>query len=1172
MLLAIATAAQAQFGGGTGEHYDPYIISTTDHLTELANNVNNGITSYEDTFFRLDADLDFTGKTYTPIGTSSNPFRGNFDGNYKSINNVTLVTNNIYIGLFRYLETPARVDRLFLGGHSRIEGYTAVGGIAGVTYGGVINGCEVGADVVVAARTNPMGHTGYIGGIVGYARGGSFIINCVSRATVTHNGTNCNGIGGIVGYTEKTLTVSGCVSFSTIVGTNGVGGIIGEVGAGTPEVTNCLYTNFTGGGIEGADSDGAAYMGRISFGDGFSEAAVVSGVSFQDGDTPYYKSGTTVELRLTGASQGWAYHFFGNGTPLSPDGNDRYSVTMPTHADLLVTATKGKRDIAYEPWVSVSIPSQEYTGSPLTPAVTVTDSKDGAPVTLTEGVHYTVTLPDGLTDYGHYDITISGIGTFEGQTTARFTITAPQGTEDNPFVISTTDEMDAFAAAVNIGLMPEGQYIVLDADLDYTGKTYTPVGAPNNPFKGNFNGNGHAISNVVINKTNDGFLGLFGIVEGGTVADLVLGTGSSITGSTSVGGIVGLVYGGTVAGCFVSENVAISGEGEIGGIVGSNLGGTVEGCLVSENVTVTASLTDVGGIVGIVDGGTIDYCVNNSSVSGDNYVGGITGYVYTTATLSNNLNLGAVSRNDGVLGAGGIVGYRKDGTFVNNLWAGNCTVGGVGNADEDGARRGWVVSAADGIFVQQMPDEDFNFTGITHDGIIYLGAGQTGYFMVGRIDGSAGNFAASAGTLTPVSSAVFTENYYALAMPTQGQDVVISSTDISLAVPGYGTSENGGWRFIASPVAGSIEAEAVGNIFLWNYDLYRFNQSETLEWRNHDIEPFELENGKGYLYASETDITLFFSGSYNQATEPVEVPLVYDANASFAGWNLVGNPFPVAAYANRSYYTMNADGTGIEPNAVSSATAIPVCTGLMVKAETTGETVTFSRTAQQSTGNGGMIQIAVAQADTRGNAIQDKAIVSFNVGDRLEKFVFGETDAKIYIPQGGKDYAVATVGRDAPWHVSTTDEIPINFKAAKNGTYTLIFDTQNLDLDYLHLIDNLTGEDIDLLSSVGASTGSAAYTFEAKTTDYASRFRLVFSTPADETSANRTFAYYADGEIRLVETCHGASLHVVDVMGRVIVSTGGHTRCVPTAGMTPGVYVLRLIDGENVRTQKMVIE
>jgi hypothetical protein len=475
--------------------------------------------------------------------------------------------------------------------------------------------------------------------------------------------------------------------------------------------------------------------------------------------------------------------------------------------------------------------------------------------------------------------------------------------------------------------------------------------------------------------------------------------------------------------------------------------------------------------------------------------------------------------------------------------------------------------------------------GIAYDGNYYAGAGETTKLIIEKLpEAPEGIIAASAGILKPLDEEYYDEIndvFYLLTMPTEGSNVNLTIAEpTTLTVAGYGTSA-GGYRFIASPVVCNVAAATVTNIFGASaYDLYRFDQSEELEWRNHKDQAFELENGKGYLYASNEDVNLVFRGTYNTATEPVEVPLTYDQNADFAGWNLVGNPFPVAAYANKSYYKMNEAGTAIEPVAVSSSTAINACTGVMVKAETTGETVTFSRTAQQSTGNNGTIQIAVAQADTRGNAIQDKAIVSFNAGDRLEKFVFGETDAKIYIPQGGKDYAVATVGRDAPWHVSTTDEIPINFKAAKNGTYTLTFDTQNLDWDYLHLIDNLTGADVDLLNVnheaviAGEDPQSPAhsYTFTAKTTDYASRFRLVFSTPVDETSANRPFAYIADGEIRINEAdARGASIQVVDVMGRVIVSRD--VACnVSTNGMASGIYILRLVNGDDVRTQKIVID
>ncbi len=303
-------------------------------------------------------------------------------------------------------------------------------------------------------------------------------------------------------------------------------------------------------------------------------------------------------------------------------------------------------------------------------------------------------------------------------------------------------------------------------------------------------------------------------------------------------------------------------------------------------------------------------------------------------------------------------------------------------------------------------------------------------------------------------------------------------------ISGYGEGE-GQWHFIASPLTANTEPTAVSNMIgISEYDLYRFNQSAELEWENYKVYGFSLANGQGYLYANEEDASVIFKGEFNEE-ETKEVNLVYDEGKDFAGWNLVGNPFPEAAYANRSYYTMNVEGTAIEPNAVSTSTAIPACTGIMVKAETTGENVTFSKTAPSAAANNGNIKIAVVQANTRGLVVQDKAIVSFNAGDELGKFSFGENDAKLFIPQNGKEMAIATAIK--------TGEMPLNFKAARNGEYTLSFKVENVDLEYLHLIDNLAGNDIDLLVT-------PTYTFEAKTSDYASRFRLVFS--ASETDGS----------------------------------------------------------------------
>ena len=102
--------------------------------------------------------------------------------------------------------------------------------------------------------------------------------------------------------------------------------------------------------------------------------------------------------------------------------------------------------------------------------------------------------------------------------------------------------------------------------------------------------------------------------------------------------------------------------------------------------------------------------------------------------------------------------------------------------------------------------------------------------------------------------------------------------------------------------------------------------------------------------------------------------------------------------------------------------------------------------------------------------------------------------------------------------------------------------------------------------------GPASYTFYAKTTDYASRFKLVFSANDASTgsASDGTFAFISDGNIIITDADADAILQIVDVTGRVIVCRDGvHT--VSTDGMTPGVYVLRLINGDDVKTQKIVV-
>ena len=94
----------------------------------------------------------------------------------------------------------------------------------------------------------------------------------------------------------------------------------------------------------------------------------------------------------------------------------------------------------------------------------------------------------------------------------------------------------------------------------------------------------------------------------------------------------------------------------------------------------------------------------------------------------------------------------------------------------------------------------------------------------------------------------------------------------------------------------------------------------------------------------------------------------------------------------------------------------------------------------------------------------------------------------------------------------------------------------------------------------------STYTFEARTTDYASRFRLVFSI-CEDANGDSAFAFISNGNI--IVNGEG-TLQVIDMTGRVVVCTDA-ARNVSTDGMTSGVYVLRLINGDNVKTQKIVV-
>ena len=376
---------------------------------------------------------------------------------------------------------------------------------------------------------------------------------------------------------------------------------------------------------------------------------------------------------------------------------------------------------------------------------------------------------------------------------------------------------------------------------------------------------------------------------------------------------------------------------------------------------------------------------------------------------------------------------------------------------------------------------------------------------------------------------------------------------VDASITGYGESTDSDyWVFIASPLASSMPPTAVYGLVAdpveKNYDLYRFNQSgKKGEWENYKnidhTAGFVLENGKGYLYANKNDVTLTFAGAMNMTDSHI-VELDYHGTANLPGWNLIGNPFTEDAYIDRPYYKMNATGTDVEPVETFGATPVAAYSGIMVHAETSGESVTFTKSGPKSSDNGGL-QITLSKAGVRGDEAQDKVIVSFNKYAQLSKFIFNEDNAKLYIPMGGEDYAIAYSDRQS--------NMPLYFKTKEMGIYTMSFEGA---IDNIKIIDNLDGSVIDL-------NAEKSFTFVGTPSDRNDRFTIVFNTPATE-----DFAYQSgDG---IVVNGEG-ELQVFDIMGRMVAKY--HVNGVETVNIPcqSGVYVLRLL-GKETNTQKIVVK
>ena len=199
----------------------------------------------------LNADIDLTGKGWTPIGTDyDNAYTGTFDGGGHTIMGLTVTTNYQYVGLFGRLGEAGTVKNVVMEGvNNHSLGYA--GGVVGFSRGGTIENCSVSGSV---------SGTLCAGGVVGAQREAS-ITGCSSSATV--KGTRY--VGGVAGETNSSATMAACYATGNVTIELGhrdrvdVGGLVG-FNAGRNGLLACYATgNVTSTG----SSAGKVYIGGL---------------------------------------------------------------------------------------------------------------------------------------------------------------------------------------------------------------------------------------------------------------------------------------------------------------------------------------------------------------------------------------------------------------------------------------------------------------------------------------------------------------------------------------------------------------------------------------------------------------------------------------------------------------------------------------------------------------------------------------------------------------------------------------------------------------------------------------------------------------------------------------------------------------------------------------------
>jgi filamentous hemagglutinin family protein len=274
-------------------------------------------------------------------------------------------------------------------------------------------------------------------------------------------------------------------------------------------------------------------------------------------------------------------------------------------------------------------------------------------------------------------------------TVTSYTVITSLGSAGDESLASATNSLQGLAYSTRLS----GNY-VLGADIAASGTStwnsnsgFSPIGDITTYFTGTFDGLGHTVSGLTINRTSTDLVGLFGLTGTAAVIKNVGLTSGSIIGRYYVGSLAGFSMG-TISNSYATGTV--SGSTYLGGLVGALETGTISSSYATGAVSGTVASATVGGLVGQQNSGTITGSYASGAVSGTLYAGGLVGNAQGTITSS--YATGAVSGS--ATYAGGLVGALfTPGSISSSYATGAVTGTGARNGGLAGLNSGTISSS-----------------------------------------------------------------------------------------------------------------------------------------------------------------------------------------------------------------------------------------------------------------------------------------------------------------------------------------------------------------------------------------------------------------------------------------------------------------------------------------------